>query len=202
MKKYNWICPTFGRFYKETHEEQTENRDTQNMSRQFFTHEFYAWLAMWRSHSINKTVRVYSHSARCSLTSHLRKFKSSHKKRIDLTAWTTYQTLTFRYLTFYNHLGCIHGCSSNNVSERCEPVCRKYPVCVCGRPTSLPKSNVIDKWRLCEIWGSSRTSLYVGFEVLTAVSTKMAVFRVVAPCSLVEVYQRFRGPCKDQWKVG
>jgi hypothetical protein len=33
------------------------------------------------------------------------------------------------------------------------------------------------------------------FEVLTAVSTKMAVFWVVAPCSLVEVYQRFRGPC-------
>jgi hypothetical protein len=25
-------------------------------------------------------------------------------------------------------------------------------------------------------------------------STKMAVFWVVAPCSLVEVYQRFRGP--------
>jgi hypothetical protein len=35
----------------------------------------------------------------------------------------------------------------------------------------------------------------VGFEVLTAVSTKMAVFWVLAPCSLVEVYQRFRGPC-------
>jgi hypothetical protein len=35
----------------------------------------------------------------------------------------------------------------------------------------------------------------VGFEVLTAVSTKMAVFWVVAPCSPVEVYQRFRGPC-------
>jgi hypothetical protein len=35
----------------------------------------------------------------------------------------------------------------------------------------------------------------VGFEVSTAVSTKMAVFWVVAPCSLVEVYQRFRGPC-------
>jgi hypothetical protein len=33
------------------------------------------------------------------------------------------------------------------------------------------------------------------FEVLTAVSTKMAVFWVVAPCSLVEVYQRFIGPC-------
>jgi hypothetical protein len=27
----------------------------------------------------------------------------------------------------------------------------------------------------------------VGFEILTAVSTKMAVFWVVAPCSLVEV---------------
>jgi hypothetical protein len=26
-------------------------------------------------------------------------------------------------------------------------------------------------------------------------SAKMAVFWVVAPCSLVEVYQRFRGPC-------
>jgi hypothetical protein len=30
---------------------------------------------------------------------------------------------------------------------------------------------------------------HVGFEVLTAVTTKMAVFWVVAPCSLVEVYQ-------------
>jgi hypothetical protein len=35
----------------------------------------------------------------------------------------------------------------------------------------------------------------VGFEVLTAVSTKIAVFWVVATCSLVEVYQRFRGTC-------
>jgi hypothetical protein len=36
---------------------------------------------------------------------------------------------------------------------------------------------------------------HVGFEILMAVSTKMAVFWVVAPCSLVEVYQHFRGPC-------
>jgi hypothetical protein len=35
----------------------------------------------------------------------------------------------------------------------------------------------------------------VGFEVFMAVSMKMAVFWVVAPCSLVEFYQRFRGPC-------
>jgi hypothetical protein len=35
----------------------------------------------------------------------------------------------------------------------------------------------------------------VAFKVLKAVSTKMAVFWFVAPCSLVEVYQRFRGPC-------
>jgi hypothetical protein len=33
----------------------------------------------------------------------------------------------------------------------------------------------------------------VGFYVLTAVSMKMAVFWVVAPYSLVEVYLRFRG---------
>jgi hypothetical protein len=32
----------------------------------------------------------------------------------------------------------------------------------------------------------------VGFEVLTAVSMKMAVFWVVAPCSLVELYQTTR----------
>jgi hypothetical protein len=35
----------------------------------------------------------------------------------------------------------------------------------------------------------------VGFQVLTAASMKMAVFWVVAPCSLVEVYRRFRGAC-------
>jgi hypothetical protein len=33
----------------------------------------------------------------------------------------------------------------------------------------------------------------VGFEVLMAASMKMAVFWIVALCSLVEVYQRFRG---------
>jgi hypothetical protein len=41
----------------------------------------------------------------------------------------------------------------------------------------------------------NKLCIRVGFEVLTAVSTKMAVFWVVAPWSLVEVYQRFRGPC-------
>jgi hypothetical protein len=35
----------------------------------------------------------------------------------------------------------------------------------------------------------------MGFEVLTAVSMKMAVFWVVVPYSLVEIYHRFRGPC-------
>jgi hypothetical protein len=46
------------------------------------------------------------------------------------------------------------------------------------------------------IINSGYTCYYlVGFEVLTAVSAKMAVFWVVSPLSLVEVYQRFRGPC-------
>jgi hypothetical protein len=35
----------------------------------------------------------------------------------------------------------------------------------------------------------------IGFEVVTAASMKMIVFWVVAPCSLVEVYQLFRGAC-------
>jgi hypothetical protein len=35
----------------------------------------------------------------------------------------------------------------------------------------------------------------VRFQVLTAASMKIAVFWVVVPCSLVEVYRRFRGAC-------
>jgi hypothetical protein len=35
----------------------------------------------------------------------------------------------------------------------------------------------------------SHQSHYLGFEVLTAASMKMAVFWVVVPCSLVEVYR-------------
>jgi hypothetical protein len=55
----------------------------------------------------------------------------------------------------------------------------------------------------CEVGGRLKSRLFqerimwfktVGFEVFTAVSMKIAVFWVVAPCSLVEVYQRFRGP--------
>jgi hypothetical protein len=52
--------------------------------------------------------------------------------------------------------------------------------------------------------GHVGTKLNVRFEVLTAVSTKMAVFWVVTQCCLVEVYQRFRGDCclhrqGDEW---
>jgi hypothetical protein len=35
----------------------------------------------------------------------------------------------------------------------------------------------------------------VGFQILTAATTKMAVFWVGAPCSLTEDYIRFRGTC-------
>jgi hypothetical protein len=38
-------------------------------------------------------------------------------------------------------------------------------------------------------------TIFLGLKVLTSVSTKMDVFWVVAPRSLVEVCQRFRGPC-------
>jgi hypothetical protein len=43
--------------------------------------------------------------------------------------------------------------------------------------------------------GKQRENVLVGFEVLTAASTKTDLFWVVAPCSLVVVYQSFRGPC-------
>jgi hypothetical protein len=42
---------------------------------------------------------------------------------------------------------------------------------------------------------SGNIDIQVGFEVLTAVRVKMAVFWVVALCRLVSVYQRFRDPC-------
>jgi hypothetical protein len=51
---------------------------------------------------------------------------------------------------------------------------------------------------ICSLFPDKTTwvlDLMLGFEVLTAASMKMAVFWVVAPYSLVEVYQRFRGPC-------
>jgi hypothetical protein len=49
--------------------------------------------------------------------------------------------------------------------------------------------------KITKITNTNKITCIAGFEVLTAVSTKMAVFWVVAPSSLVEVYQRFRGPC-------
>jgi hypothetical protein len=55
---------------------------------------------------------------------------------------------------------------------------------------SLPTEGLHLCGALCSILDN-----LVGFEVLTAVSMKMAVFWVVAPCSLVEFYQLFRGPC-------
>jgi hypothetical protein len=37
--------------------------------------------------------------------------------------------------------------------------------------------------------------LSVIVQLVACLPMKMAVFWVVAPCSLVELYQRFRGPC-------
>jgi hypothetical protein len=40
------------------------------------------------------------------------------------------------------------------------------------------------------------------FQVLTAANMKMAVFWVATQCSLVEFYQRFRGPCcHESWVI-
>jgi hypothetical protein len=48
---------------------------------------------------------------------------------------------------------------------------------------------------LYEMQRFTNTFITVRFEVLTAASIKMAIFWVVAPCSLVEVQRRFRGAC-------
>jgi hypothetical protein len=52
---------------------------------------------------------------------------------------------------------------------------------------------------LVTLYGSNAKGIinlkHVGFEVLTAASMKMAVFCVVAPCNLVEIYRRLKGNC-------
>jgi hypothetical protein len=51
-----------------------------------------------------------------------------------------------------------------------------------------PHFNLYSKWNcMHDVW------YIVRFQVLKAASMKMALFWVVAPCSLVEVYWRFRG---------
>jgi hypothetical protein len=65
-------------------------------------------------------------------------------------------------------------------------------VVLCFQTFSARGTFVFAQIRLQHLYKSTD---WLGFEVLTAVSTKMAVFWVVAPCSLVEVYQRFRGNC-------
>jgi hypothetical protein len=49
--------------------------------------------------------------------------------------------------------------------------------------------------KFCINMGRNISSYVVGFEVLTAVRTKMAVFWVVAACCLVVVLQSLSGPC-------
>jgi hypothetical protein len=56
------------------------------------------------------------------------------------------------------------------------------------------QSDLIQKMTKCRKYDVEYLSI-VGFEVLTAVGKKMAVFWVVAPCRLVEILQRLRGPC-------
>jgi hypothetical protein len=58
----------------------------------------------------------------------------------------------------------------------------------------LTSFNAVYLWSW-KIFLKLTTNNKVGSEVLMAVSSKMDVFWVVAPWSLVEVYQRFRGPC-------
>jgi hypothetical protein len=68
-----------------------------------------------------------------------------------------------------------------------------------NRPTDILfvnctwKDNI--KINITELGFKRLNGIEVRFEVLTASSMKMTVFWVVAPCSLLEVYRRFRGTC-------
>jgi hypothetical protein len=71
-----------------------------------------------------------------------------------------------------------------------------------------PRKNIsdiaiqMDQFRYTRIWGLFQTKrdTLVLPEVFTAVGTKMAVFWVVAPCSLVEIHQRFRDSSPWWWR--
>jgi hypothetical protein len=70
-----------------------------------------------------------------------------------------------------------------------------------GHHHCITKNNVDEyfcpEWDLNQLFQNviELTVLCVRFQVLTAASMTMPVFWVVAPCSLVEVYRRFRGVC-------
>jgi hypothetical protein len=95
------------------------------------------------------------------------------------------------------------------ITQNCRALC-KYSSCTSYTSNATATQRSRYYWFMhniyiivsgSEIWCLSflgfwwSTSYFVGLKVLTAVSTKMAVLWVVAPCSLVEVYQRFRGSC-------
>jgi hypothetical protein len=67
-------------------------------------------------------------------------------------------------------------------THNCRIWATENPVVIHEKPLHPERVTV---W--CAICSTDVIGLYLGFEVLTAVSMKIAVFWVVAPCSLVEV---------------
>jgi hypothetical protein len=72
--------------------------------------------------------------------------------------------------------------------------------------------NFLTRWATTSFWRRTLFHENNNESFWQAGTSKMAVFWVVAPCTLVEVYQRFRGPCclhhqgdggsKVLWKFG
>jgi hypothetical protein len=134
---------------------------------------------------VNWTKLAPNRDQRQSLVNTVMKLRVPWEAENLMTSWVT---ISFSWSTMF------HGVS----------LCRSF----CDRMLSDYISNNLSKTAINE-----HQTYQVAIEVLTAVSTKMAVFWFVAPCSLVEVYQRFRGPCclhhqpddggsKYLWNVG
>jgi hypothetical protein len=125
----------------------------------------------------------------------------------ELLPWLRFKLSTFWYEAGELTTTSQHSAVNNMIAVQ-SLICHFNSTHEVGYTKDLVVSDHITGWEICEATCIIYTQVkninchlcsyyyfLVGFEVLTAVSMKIAVFWVVAPCSLVEFYQRFRGPC-------
>jgi hypothetical protein len=139
----------------------------------------------------------------------------SESGKVEDSKWIpSWSALTFGWfvlshtsLTVKNELGAmtewwIYNSNTSPLFDRNRKLKNGY-----NNPLLVTSNHML--WHVRMLLTTSKyKTFYVPFSILNnMLSLKIAVFWVVAPYSLVEVYQRFRGPCclhhqGDLWNVG